>query len=82
MSSGLVLPASLSVRRSPVETCALCRWSYREGDGDLVCRRHPPHASVLMVPAPAPRIGGFMPQPFSTFPIVRDDMFCGEFETK
>lgn len=57
--------------------CKACRWSFV--DGELTCRRNPPQVSILMIPAPPPRVGQIIPQVLAAFPIVRPDMFCGEW---
>jgi hypothetical protein len=61
------------------ESCSRCRFASAQG-GDLVCRANPPQVTVVMVPAPPPRVGNLMPQPFATFPLVRSDMWCGQFK--
>jgi hypothetical protein len=63
------------------EICSQCRFAVKDGP-DLSCRRSPPHGTVLMVPAPPPRTGQLMPQVLTSFPIVRSDMWCGEFSRR
>lgn len=73
--SPLIIPASI-IRRG--RSCHQCRHSAEENG--LVCRRYPPQVTVLMVPAPPPRVGQMMPQPFATFPPIDPDRPCGEWE--
>lgn len=80
MNMPLILPKGVNATMR-TETCSGCKWMNPDGDGDLTCRRNPPQATVLLVPAPPPRIG-VTPQPFSTFPIVTKDMWCGAWESR
>jgi hypothetical protein len=57
--------------------CVKCRFSTHEGR-DMVCRRMPPSATIIMVPAQAPRVG-LQPQVVAACPVVRPGMWCGEF---
>lgn len=59
-------------------SCATCRFSHRS-HGDLLCRRNPPQLSVVLGPAPPPRVDQMMPLPFCGFPPVNDRMWCGEY---
>ena len=60
------------------ESCSRCRFASKDGS-DISCRANPPQVTIVMVPAPPPRVGQLMPQPFATFPLVRPDMWCGQF---
>ena len=64
---------------APSETCGQCRFAWMEGR-ELVCRRNPPTVTVLMVPAPPPRVGQLMPQQMVTVPMVLATHWCGEFQ--
>lgn len=70
-----------------VETaCAQCRFSAKEGK-DRVCRFEPPRLSMFMIPIMKPPVPGLSSQQglqFVTqtgFPVVRDDQWCGKFES-
>jgi hypothetical protein len=56
--------------------CGRCHWMFR--DSDMSCRRNPPQANVLLMPAQPPRVG-IAPAVMTAFPLVQKDMFCGEF---
>ena len=56
--------------------CVRCKFSTHEGS-DLVCRRNPPMATVVM----ANKFGTATPQVMTAFPVIRPDMWCGEFVT-
>jgi hypothetical protein len=63
--------------------CSICVYSAIEGK-DLVCRRNPPQVTFMAVPGIVPGPLGKPQQgmqilPFTTFPIVRKDQYCGEF---
>ena len=73
----LILPRSLLPK--PARTCADCRYVGYDGKQAL-CRRYPPQVSVLMTPAPPPRVGAMMPQPFATYPPIDITSPCGEYE--
>lgn len=79
VSAPLIIPASV-IRAAPSEgqSCRGCRWHAVEKP-DVVCRRYPPQVTVLMVPAPPPRVGQLQPMPFATFPPVNPDAPCGEW---
>lgn len=74
-TAALVLPETLNALRP---ACQRCRWVFREGD--MVCRRNPPQSTIIMVPAPPPRVGQMQPMTLAAFPTVHKDMFCGEFK--
>lgn len=78
MNAPLILPRGVTASTRS-DTCKTCRWLEPHDGGDQTCRRNPPQATVLLVPAASPRVG-LTPQPFSTFPIVTPDMWCGAFE--
>ena len=95
MSTGLVLPASVVAKIAKgterTETCASCKYRFLPEapagkKADVECRRRAPSTSVLLVPMQTPAItrGGpatqLMPQNFSTFPLIRDEFWCGEWE--
>jgi hypothetical protein len=56
--------------------CVRCKFSTHEGS-DLVCRRNPPMATVVM----SNKFGQAVPQVMTAFPVIRPDMWCGEFVT-
>lgn len=79
MSNALIIPREIATSLTG-EACSSCRFSHTDETSDLVCRKHPPQVTVLLVPAPPPRVG-MMPAPFCTFPIVRADYWCGDWES-
>ena len=56
--------------------CINCKWSTHE-QSDLVCRRNPPSVSILMVPGKFANT--LQPQSMAAFPVVKPEMWCGEF---
>ena len=78
MSTGLIVPRDV-VAKMRAQSCSNCRFFNKLGDGDQECRRRVPQSTVLMIPAPPPRMD-FMPRPFSSFPLVQPDQWCGEWE--
>jgi hypothetical protein len=70
------LPKNLIPSRG--ETCQACRCVWMEGN-ELVCRRYPPTVQIILVPAPAPRVGQMMAQQMAMLPPTRPDGWCGEF---
>jgi hypothetical protein len=68
-------------------TCADCRFMVMDAK-DMVCRKRPPTACVLMVPIEGARmvngsmqkVMGMQPQPVTVWPIVRKDWHCFEHE--
>lgn len=80
MSSTLIVPHDIVVRMLD-QACATCRFSWKDPTGDLNCRKNPPQTTVILTPAPPPR-AGLMPMPFSTFPIVRADYWCGQWSER
>lgn len=60
-------------------TCGRCRHSFVV-QGDMVCRRFPPQMSIVLVPAPPPRVGQMMPTPLAGWPPVNATSSCGEFQ--
>jgi hypothetical protein len=77
-SASLIVPASVLRTAAEGRSCLQCRFHGKEG-ADVVCRRYPPQVTVLLVPAPPPRVGQFSPQPFSTYPPVQPSHPCGEW---
>ena len=66
--------------------CASCEFGVKEGN-DLVCRRNPPQSTFLamqtMVPGPMGRlVPGFEIKPFTGFPVMRPDQWCGEYSAR
>ena len=86
-----VLPINGVKRFVPVarieRACAVCRWSAME-QNDLVCRRLPPQVTFMqlaqMMQTPnGPRPTGAMQiVPFTSFPVMRKDQWCGEFSDR
>lgn len=79
MSSSLIVPREVAAKLQP-QSCASCRFMHKlpAPDPDRECRRHTPLMTVLLVvqpPALQPR-----PRPFSSFPLVNPDQWCGEWE--
>jgi hypothetical protein len=74
MSSSLIVPRDVAVRMLD-QACATCRYSWKDPAGDLNCRRNPPTAFLIPMPS---KLGTSMElRPFSTFPVVRPDYWCG-----
>jgi hypothetical protein len=48
------------------------------------CRRFPPQVSVIMMPVQSVIGQGpkLQPNPVCTFPMVEDDLWCGEYAVK
>ena len=89
MSSSLVIPAHVAeAMAARNETCSNCRWRNKppQPNNDLECRRHPPTASLNMVPVQGavarPGQQGMALQSFSIFPLIHEDFWCGEWEAK
>jgi len=60
--------------------CANCKFCSR-GDGqDLLCRRLPPQSTVVLRPAQTLQGTQLVPTPVTSWPLVRKDEWCGEFE--
>jgi hypothetical protein len=59
-----------------IGACIECRFSTHE-QSDLVCRRNPPVATILLVPGRVQ--GSAVPQIMTAFPVLKPDMWCGEF---
>jgi len=92
MSTGLVIPANIAAKLKETnggQTCSSCRWRYLPpgGKSDIECRRHAPMTSTLLVPVQGPAIHrqrpqmALQPKNFSTFPLIMDDFWCGDWET-
>ena len=86
MSTGLVIPQHVAAKlNARSETCGSCKWRHQPNKGgDIECRRNPPTTCVLLVPTQAPAIhrqqmAAIEPRNFSTFALVRDDHWCGEW---
>ena len=62
--------------RNPNHICSQC--SHHDSDTSTG-HRQPPQASILMVPIRDLRGDSFAPQNFTTWPVVNDDHWCGEF---
>ena len=62
--------------RNPTHVCSQCL--HHDSDTST-CHRQPPQASIIMVPIRDLRGDGFAPQNFTTWPVVNDDHWCGEF---
>lgn len=75
----LILPAGTAPQHG--DCCPKCRYSAKQ-EGDLICRRFPPQATIMMVPAPPPRLGAVELKTFCSFPLVNPDFWCGMFEPK
>jgi hypothetical protein len=62
-----------------IGNCKTCKYKV-----DQECRRFPPQVSVVMVPVKNVLSQGqsFQPKPVCTFPMVEDDLYCGEFAVK
>ena len=60
-------------------TCKTCKHKV-----DSECRRFPPQVSVVMMPIKNVLTQGatMQPNPVCTFPMVEDDLYCGEYEVK
>ena len=58
------------------QCCATCKWSETEGPGspNLFCHKNPPAVSIL------PTSKG--PMPFTAFPIVQPEHWCGAHAPK
>lgn len=88
MGTTLVIPRHVADRlNARTETCENCRWRHKAKDGDIECRRRAPQVSILLVPVQEPVVRAqpmqsLKPRPFSCFPLVQDDHFCGEWEAK
>jgi hypothetical protein len=89
MSTSLIVPARIAEKLNErAESCGACRWRNKpaSGNGDIECRAHPPTASLNLMPVQGPlaRPGqqAAALQAFSVFPLVKDDMWCGEWAPK
>jgi hypothetical protein len=80
MSQSLIVPRTV-VKQLHGEGCGNCRFMHREEGGEFSCRRRAPQVSIILTPAPPPRLG-VMPQPFCSFPLVREEFWCGEWEQR
>ena len=76
LSASIMAPAS----------CGACRFMVKDG-GDLTCRFNPPQVTVVIGPLPqGPRLAGpngqpaIGPIPFTMFPMVRPQQWCGQFQ--
>lgn len=61
-----------------IGSCVQCQFSARLGQ-DLVCRRYPPTASVVVLPRQTLQGVQMQPQPITSWPMVRSDDACAEF---
>lgn len=62
-----------------METCESCKFNFEN-----LCRRQPPHVSIVMVPTRSLINGNteVHPNTFAAFPSIQGDMWCGEFQLK
>lgn len=82
MSNTLVIPANIAARTDRAQQCNSCRFIHREGDGDYVCRRHPPTAWLMGEPLPPPRVGQIGFKVRSAFPVINREFWCGEWQAR
>jgi hypothetical protein len=85
MSQSLIVPRHVTeAQAAPKRLCGDCRHLQAEGAvNEFVCTESPPQVTVILTPAPAPRAGQLMPQPFATYPPRRrDSLGCGKFTPK
>lgn len=88
MSQGLLIPAEVAAKLNErAETCGNCRWMFKPNQTpDLECRIQPPTASLNLVPIDArlarPGMAPMELRPYSLFPLVQPDMWCGKWEPK
>lgn len=82
LSTTLIVPRDI-LAKAHAQSCENCRFMHKlpPPDPDRECRKAHPQMTVLMIPAPPPRMG-IMPRPFSSFPLVHPDQWCGEWEAK
>jgi hypothetical protein len=74
MSETIVIPQGVNLT-ALTNRCGSCKHRY-QGDKDIECRAHPPHGTVLLVPG---RAGAPVIQTFSVYPLVKDNLWCGEW---
>jgi hypothetical protein len=74
MSESLVIPKGVSLT-ALTNRCGSCKHRH-QGDGDIECRAHPPHGTVILIPD---RVSGAKLQTFSVFPLIKDNHWCGEW---
>lgn len=60
------------------QCCGNCHFRFQNGQ-DLHCRRHPPQQTILVLPAPAPRVNQIMQVPYAGFPPVKAHEWCGDW---
>lgn len=65
-----------------IKTCNVCKFSSRPAGAPanspvLECRRFPPQAHPVAMPIPTPP--GFRHENVSIFPLVRGDLWCGDW---
>jgi len=74
---GLLIPrelmqrAAIPQRREPC--CGVCRFSWRDPDGDLNCRRMPPVPFLDQVGEETFKVR-------TAFPLVAEGQWCGEWQ--
>ena len=75
------LPA-VPARIIRVQCCSTCKHSNRNDQANLECRESPPAVQTFMVPGPQGPGGppGFLVH--TSFPIVREEFWCGKFTTR
>lgn len=74
----LITPTQ-TIDLSPTKSCANCKWKFTQ-QGSPFCRRNPPQVTQIVVGVNElrqPKI-----QPYSGFPVVRDEWVCGEHTTR
>ena len=61
-----------------IGSCGKCDFSFSI-DRDLVCRRYPPTASVVVLPRQTLQGVQMQPQPITSWPMVRLEDVCAEW---
>ncbi len=84
MNQTLIVPRFTPRTDAKRTVCGDCDYLQPEGAaGEFVCTESPPQVTVILTPAPPPRVGQLMPQPFCTYPPRnRDSLGCGKFKAK
>lgn len=92
MSQSLVIPQHvLDKIAENKESCSNCKFCVPEGDGDLVCRRHPPTAWLVGEPLGPPHPPGRIGMVVKTsFPVIESrgskgiskTRWCGDWQPK
>lgn len=71
----LIMPLS----NTPKQHCPACRFFDGKPNSDGHCRRNPPTVTIIPVNNALQQV---VPQPYTQFPPVRADWWCGEFKVK